>query len=489
MTYSTFLSKGKLDVLIAGSVQQTNTNTATTVGIGFTSDLLLKNLSSAAMTFGSNGEGEYKYAALFGRITYNWENKYLLNLSARRDGSSRFGEGKQYGNFSSVGVGWIFKEESLFKCKALSFISFGKLRGSYGITGNDGVGDYGYLTRWSGDGTQPYQGTSVLRPLQHANPTFHWSVNKKMEGGIDLGFFDNRINVSVSYYRNRCGDQLVSFPTPNLSGFTSVVANWPALVQNSGWEFIASATVITRRNFRWTINFNTAINRNKLISYPNFELSPYTYFYQVGQPLNMARLLHYTGVDPVTGEYTFEDKNHDGTISTFNSIKDQGDTYFQNLNPKFMGGLGMDFTYKAFQLNLFFNIKDQVGTNALMQLASPAGLIGNQPVSLIGKEWQKTGDAATVAKFTTQSANSNYFFGLSDGLYTNASFIRLSNLAFSYNLPASWIKKLGLQACSLYLHANNIFVITKYKGTDPETQNFGGLPPVKIIVCGVNLNF
>jgi len=121
-----------------------------------------------------------------------------------------------------LGAAWIFTEEAWLK-NHLGILSFGKLRVNYGLTGSDAVGDYQYLTRWSGDGLQPYGGISSIAPTQHANPNFHWSTNKKLELGLDLAFLKDRININMAYYRNRIGDQLVSFPTPYLSGFISVM--------------------------------------------------------------------------------------------------------------------------------------------------------------------------------------------------------------------------------------------------------------------------
>jgi len=127
------------------------------------------------------------------------------------------------------------------------------LRGSYGTTGSDAIGDYKYLTRYSSQNTNIYAGIQPLIPTQHANPDYQWQVNKKLEVAIDLGFLKDRINVEVAYYRNRCGNQLIQFPTPAFTGFTNVAANSPALVQNDGWEFSAAAKVVNTRTFSWSV--------------------------------------------------------------------------------------------------------------------------------------------------------------------------------------------------------------------------------------------
>jgi TonB-linked SusC/RagA family outer membrane protein len=488
LTYDAHLSKGKISILAGGALQETNTDGLSVTGSGYTNDALLRTISNAVEDFASDNYGEYRYAALFGRITYNWENEYILNFNARRDGSSRFGPGSQFGNFGSVGAAWIFTQENVIKDR-FPFISFGKLRGSYGTTGSDAVGDYEYLTRWgSGEAGNPYDSIQALAPLQAANPNYHWQVNKKLEGSIDLGFLKDAINVNLVWYRNRCGNQLIAFPTPAFTGFTSVTANSPALVQNVGWEITANARLINTSDFIWTISFNTAINRNKLVAYPDLAESPYLGIYTIGKPLNMVYLLHYTGVDPQTGQYSFEDKNHDGEIS-YRSGHLNDDSYIYSLTPKFFGGVGMNFSYKTLQLSLFFNVKDQIGKNALATGLYP-GKLQNQPTSILGHEWKNPGDIASEARFTTSpNRNDIYYADYSDGAYTDASFIRLSNLSLSYRLPDSFNKKVGVQGCSLFFHTNNLFVITRYKGVDPETQNFGGMPPVKLLVGGVSFNF
>jgi TonB-linked SusC/RagA family outer membrane protein len=486
LSYDTYIGSGRISMLAGGALQQTNTDGLTVGGGGYTNDALLRTITNAVYVTASDNYGEYRYAALFGRLTYNWENKYIFNLNARRDGSSKFGPDKQYGNFGSIGAAWVFTEEKGIKA-FLPFLSFGKLKGSYGTTGSDAVGEYKYLTRWASVG-HPYDSVQGLTPLQAANPNYQWQVNKKLEGSIDLGFLKDALNINISWYRNRCGNQLIAFPLPAFTGFTSVTANSPALVQNIGWEFTASAKLINSKNFGLTINFNTAISRNKLVAYPNLAQSPYLGIYAIGQPLNMSYLLHYTGVDPQTGQYTFEDKNHDGQINS-NPGHPGDDSYIYPLTPKFFGGIGMNFSYKTLQLSLFFNVKKQIGQNALATGLDP-GTLQNQPLGILGREWRKPGDITTEARFTTSPGiTDSYYTGFSDGAYTDASFIRLSNLSLAYGLPDRFSKKAGMQNCSLFFHTNNLLLITKYKGIDPETQNFGGLPPAKTLVGGLSFNF
>lgn len=484
--YSSIIGRGKLSALIGTTFQSNATEGRSVTGSGYTSDLLINTISNAPNKNANDFYGQYRYSAFFGRVTYNLLNRYIVNLSARRDGSSRFGEKKQFGNFGAIGAAWIFSEESFVK-KNISFLSFGKIRGSYGTTGSDAVGDYRYLTRWSSTGVQAYGGVSSLLPLQHANDQYHWSTNKKLEAALEIGLLQDRLTFSSAWYRNRCNDQLVSFPIAGYTGFGFVTANSPANVQNTGWEFSLGWKVIDNKNVRWSVSFNTGINRNKLLSYPNIEQSPYSGLYVVGQPLNIVKLLRSTGVDPQTGLYTFEDKNKDGSIKVaFDSTDDR---YVFDANPKFVGGIGSNLEVKGVQISLFLNVFKQKGVNSLYAVGITPGTMYNMPTYVFDNRWRKPGDNSAIAKFTTVGDPSYANFQSSDAAYTDASYIRLSNISISYSLPQSFVKRAKLQGLRLYLNAQNLLTITNYKGLDPETQNFGSMPPAKIITAGINFNF
>jgi TonB-linked SusC/RagA family outer membrane protein len=490
LTYNSWIAKGKVEILVGASLSRNNTEAITVFGSGYTSDILINNLTSAPAYSAGDYYGEYKYFGTFGRVTYNWENRYILNLNARRDGSSRFGAGKQFGNFGSIGAAWIASEERWVRSVLPSFVSFVKMRGSYGTTGSDGIPNYSYLSQYVSYGSS-YNNQTAVSPSINPNPNFRWQSNRKLEAALNLGFVKDKVNIQVAWYRDRCGNQLVAFPTPYFTGFNSVIENSPALVQNVGWEFTVSANLIKTKKFNWNVTFNTSFNQNKLVAYPNFSQSPYTQTLKIGEPLNMQYALHYIGVDPETGQYSFLDRNHDGYINYTPGYPQLGDdSYIVHLAPKFFGGLGLNMSYGSFNINLFFNIKDQIGKNAFMNLQTPAGNLSiNAPAAIFGKQWQRPGDNASVAKFVTNDPQAWSNFLVSDGGYTDASFIRMSNLSVSYSIPFFHLGKDGVQSCNVFLNANNLFIITKYKGIDPETQNFGSLPPTRIIVAGISLNF
>lgn len=499
LDYQKWIGRGQLQVMAGVSEESTVTDANTEYGLGYTNDDLMRSIVSAATVLPYENYAEDKYVAAYGRVNYNWAGKYILNGNVRRDGSSRFGPGDQFGNFGDVGVAWIASEERWLKRLLPTAFSLVKFRGSYGITGSDQVGDYQYLSQWestypSGGAALSYGGISPLVPQHAVNQDYHWQSTKKLEAALELGFLKDRITLNVVYYRDRCDNQLTQYPTAVFTGFGSVEANWPASTQNSGLELTATGRIINTSKFSWTAAFNMAADRNILLSYPNLSQSPYAALYKVGQSVNTVYLLHYTGVDPLTGQYSFEDFHHNGNVLINYSAAPgtQGDDRCVSidLTPKFTGGMSNEFTYKNCTLSFFLYFKKQMAQNALYStIGNGIGSMSNQPTAILNHIWQKPGDNALYAKVSTESTEGDGFFGISDRAYTDASFIRLQNVAFSYGLPAGIVKKAGMEGCRLFINAQNLFVITRYKGIDPEIQNFGGMPPVKVITGGISLNF
>lgn len=484
-----FISKGKLTALVGGTVQTNETEGFLNNGTNYTNDLLLNSINNAPNKGYAVNNAEYKYTGVFGRVNYNWMNKYIINLNARRDGSSRFGPGRRFGNFGSIGAAWIISEEKLIK--QIPFISFGKLRASYGLTGSDQILDYQYLSRWnfgSGIGlTGVYNTLIPLYPAGFSDSLLQWEVNKKLEASISLGILKDRISFEVSWYQNICGNQLVSFPTPSFAGFISVTSNTPAKVKNSGLEIIAGGKFIERKNLGWSIKATFSMNRNKLVSYPNISQSPFSNSLVIGKPLNIQRVLHFTGIDPQNGSFTFEDLNHDGNVNVI-ATSSNDDRYPIVLNPKFDGGFTNSFRYRNLSFDLLFYYRNQLGRNFLVSSTQP-GIISNQSVQIVNR-WQKPGDIATIGKYSTRGSTDRlYYYNYSDSRITDASFIRLQNISISYFFSENIRKKLGASNLKIYIQAENLLVFTNYKGIDPEVQTVGAMPRPKIVTAGLLCNF
>lgn len=474
--------KTKLNALIGGTFQNQKAEQLISRGRSFTSNSLIFDLASAAtISILNNQTSQYKYQAFFGRLNWNWDSKYILNLTARRDGSSRFGPGKQFAVFGAVGAAWLFAKED-FIAHNFFAMSFGKLRASYGTTGNDQIGDYQFINTYSSTGNS-YQGTVGLQPSRLFNPNYGWETNKKLEIALETGWLQDRIFFSWAWYSNRSSNQLVGIPLPATTGFPSLQANLDATVQNTGIEMTLSTTNIQKKNFSWTSNFNLTVPKNKLIAFPGLESSTYANKYVIGKSITIQKLYNSTGVDPQTGIYSFEDVNGDNRLSfsdDAHSIRD--------FMPKFFGGLQNHLEYKGWQLDFTFQFVKQQNFN-WVYIAGLPGVAINQPVYAL-ENWQNPGDHSLYQKYSSGNnydvVDAYYNYIASNAAVSDASYIRLKNLALSYTLAPHWIK--GLK-CKIYLQGQNLLLFSPYKGADPEFRAAGYLPPLKVINMGMQFHF
>src|SRR5690606_32425633 len=356
----------------------------------------------------------------------------------RRDGSSRFGSGKQFENFGAVGLAWIFSEEGGIK-KAIPFLNFGKLRGSYGTTGNDQIPDYGFYNSY-----QTYLGGLISTGL--TNPDYAWEVNKKLEAALELGFFKDRIHMETSWYRNRSSNQLVNYPLSTVTGFPSIVANLPAVIQNTGWEVVLTTQNIRRPNFNWETGFNISFPENKLVEFPNIEQSSYANNYSVGHSLNIVKLYRYTGIDPETGLYQVADVNADGLYNIDDKV------VIQDRNRDYYGGLMNRLRYKDLQLSFLIEFVKQPGiSNTFLDNLFPPGFGlpftgGNVSSNVLGR-WQNAGDDTDFQRYTQSFLNYTGFANARNSGFAyndDPSFIRLKTISLSYSVPSKFIEESGL---------------------------------------------
>lgn len=487
LTYKRVIGKGTFDALIGTTVTEQNNNGLSLTGSGYTTDAALPDIRSASTVKVNNSIiSEYRYNALFGRLNYIWKNKYIVNLTARRDGSSRFGSANQFHNFWSVGGAWIFTEEKLFN-DMLPWLSFGKLRGSYGTTGNDQIGEYGYLNLYSPTtAAVPYQNATGLSVNGFTNPFLQWEETKKLQVGIDLGFIKDRIIFSGSYVRNRSSNQLMGYQLPIITGFTYITANFPATLQNEEWQFTLSTKNIRNNNLNWSSNFNLTVPKNELVSFPGLEQSGYSSSYIIGQPTSITKIFHLIGVDPATGVYQFASSHGQPTS---NPAPGTDNTIIVNTLPKFYGGIGNNIIYKQISLDFFFQFVKQSGFFA-GSLDNNGRQLANQPVEVL-TAWQTPGDNSSIQRF---NSNNSLFSqanaaAQSDAAFTDASYVRLKNISLNWAMPDNLTKKMHLQNASLYLQGQNVLTITKYQGLDPETQSLSVVPPLKVLTLGIKIGF
>jgi TonB-linked SusC/RagA family outer membrane protein len=491
LNYKSKIWKGNLDLLAGGSWQYNKANTPYSIGgSGFASDDFLTNIASARTISITNSSQEYKYVSVFGRANYNLSGKYILNVSFRRDGSSKFGADSRFGNFGAGGAAWIFSEEKLVKDN-LPWLSFGKLRGSYGIVGSDAIGNYGYLDSYASS-SYVYNGVTGFQPTRLANSSYQWESTRKIEVGLELGFLKDRLSLTSSYYRNRTSNQLLQEPLSAQSGFSAFQSNLPALVQNSGLEFQLNSTNIRNKDFSWTSSFNISKNRNKLVAFPGLEKAAnYAAQYIVGNPISSFYVYQYTGIDAATGLPSFRDYNNNGTITSGLAATGVGDrVYAGTAYPDYFGGLTNSMTYKGLTLDFTFQFVKQKGRSLLASSFYPPGMPYNLAASVVD-DYLALGSAAQLVTASARGVGRNAYLAYtnysgSDANIVDASFIRMKNVSLSYNLPAKWVPQ--IKNVRLYLQGQNLFTITGYEGFDPESQGVV-TPPLRSIVAGLQCTF
>lgn len=478
ISYKKNIFNGETEILAGATFQQQESTSLYQYARGFSSNSLIYNLAAANnILILGNDENQYKYQAFFGRINYNWKKRYILNLTGRRDGSSRFGPGKQFAIFGAVGAAWLFSNENFLKNS--SWLSFGKLRASYGSTGNDQIGDYQYLNTYSSSGVS-YSGVIGLQPSRLFNPDFAWEINKKLEAALELGFLKDRITLWASFYQNRSSNQLVGVPLPGTAGFPTLQANLAAAVENKGFELTFQTINFNTENFKWSTSFNFTAARNELLRFPNLESSPYSQKYRIGSPLNIYLMYKLKGVNPQTGIYEYEDLNNDGQITY-----PEDRQYAADLNPKYFGGIQNQLEYKNWKLDFLFQFVKQ--QNQIYPMGAAGDMSNKQ--QRITSSWQNPGDFSQYQIFTTGQNSAavmgQFYYYDSDATLVDASFVRLKNISVSYKLPLI----LKETSCTIMLQAQNLLTFTNYKDGDPEFITYGYLPPLKVISAAVQLTF
>lgn len=481
INYNLLIGKGTFNAVLGQTITSNISETQGIVAYGFRDDALIRSLRAASYYTAGNTSAEYKYLAFFGRLSYNFDNRYLLNISLRRDGSSRFGPRKKFANFGSLGVGWIFTEEDFFRNK-VPIISYGKIRASYGTTGNDQIGNYQYLDRYEPLDVS-YQGIKSIQSVGLFNADFAWELTKKMEVGVELGFLKDRILLTNSFYLNSSTNQLIGYPLPSFVGAGSIVGNLPAKIQNSGFEFVLSSKNVQQKNFEWTTTGNISILRNKLASEPGLGVSTYV---KKGESLSKQYYYKVLGVDPLKGTYLFADAQGKPVSSSEAYLSVPVD-----FSPKFFGGIQNSFRVQDFQLDIFMQFVKQQGRYDFGTPFFYPGTRSNQPINVLDR-WQEPDDIASMPRFSRSTTL--YYDGYekalkSDKALSDASFIRIKNVSLSWQMFSKVKEKLHLDNCRIYLQGQNLFTITKYKGLDPETQSLTAIAPLRILTIGIHCIF
>jgi TonB-dependent starch-binding outer membrane protein SusC len=488
LEFSKSIAASKINILIGSTWRENKATNTSQFGSNYSSDLLLGSISGAGVVINNTNHSQYKYAALFGRVNSVFNDKYIINITGRRDGSSRFGPQNRFNNFGAAGLAWIFSQENFFKSK-MPFISYGKLRGSYGTTGNDQLGDYKFLDTW-GSSPTTFQQSAILLPSGLFNPNLAWETNKKLEAALDLGLINDRILFSVAYFKNKSGNQLISYALPSQTGFPNISKNIDAVIQNKGLEFTLTSKIVQSSKLRWSTIVNLTVSRNRLIDFPGLATSSYANSYVIGKPLSVVKAYEFSGVNSSTGIYSIRDIDSNGIYNNLDRVA------LVNIEPVFYGGMQNLIEYNGFEIDIFFEFRKQTGvTNvgAVNTSGVPGVAFKNQP-EVVSNRWRKPGDNAEFQRLTTLTSTPVFLTAanllpFSTGAYGNASYMRCKTLFIAYNLPATVISRMKLEKAKFYFQAQNLFVLTNYNGPDPEIQSFRILPPMKTMSIGIQFTF
>jgi len=480
LNYEKRLNKHQFSALLGASLQEQKSDNLVILGRNFPSDDMLTNIAAAAsITIPSAYESLYRYQAVYARFNYGFNKRYFLNLTGRRDGSSRFGAERRYANFGAVGAAWLFSEENMFKSQ--SWLSLGKFRTSYGVAGNDQIGDYQYYDTYQSTGGS-YGGYSGLVPQRLYNKNFGWELTRKFEAALELGLFKQRLNLTVGYYHNISSNQLIGVPMPATVGFSSIQANLDATVRNRGLEVSLQSTNIQGDNWKWTTGLNFTLPENKLLAFPNLDKSTYANRFEIGKSTSLVKLYQYTGIDPVTSLYTFYDANKDGIINTADRV------ISKEIKEYWYGGLQNSVQYKNWSLDVLLQFISQSQYN-IYSMYGNIGYMANMP-AVFTDYWTPDNHDAQFQKpsagYSTAAATASSLFNNSDATVSDMFTVRVKNATLSYTIPSA---EKGRLRAKVFFSGQNLFVFSNYKEGNPEFTLAGYSSPLRVLSFGFSLTY
>lgn len=433
---------------------------------------------------------DYAFVSQFSSAAINMADKYILSGSFRRDGSSRFGANNRYGNFWSIGGSWNIDREKFIE--QLDFVSQLKLRASYGVNGNAGIGNYDWYQLYAYAAN--YNALPGSAPSTVGDSSLTWELNKPFNVGVDIGVLQNRIQLSVDYYSRRSEDLLLEMPLSFTTGFSRVLRNVGAM-KNYGVEMTLHATAVQLKDLQWDIDLNYARNKNKILSLPggNDIVTNSIFLLREGGSIQSFYLREYAGVDDSNGDpLWYKDASHAETTNAYSSATR---SVAGTALPKFFSSFTNTLRYKNFTLDaqLYYSfgnmISDQYGSFYM-----GAGSQGSfNKVARIMNRWTKAGQVTDVPKYIYN--NSKGFQNPSTFYLNKGDFIRLRNVQLGYRLPASVLSKAKLSGVLVYVRGTNLFTWVDDKNLpfDPEqgtnsVTNLHVFMP-RTISVGLNLAF
>ncbi|HET7733985.1 MAG TPA: TonB-dependent receptor [Paludibacter sp.] len=495
----TFGAKHAFDVLVGNTQQHSRTETFIAGASNFVSDAFTYNNigSGTVVSIPASASSEWTLQSYLARINYGYDERYLLTLTARADGSSRFGKNNKWGTFPSAAFAWNASNEKFLK--GLKQISSLKFRLSAGLTGNQEIDPYKSLARLS---NYQYSFANSLvngfATSSFANDNLTWEKTAQYDLGVDLALFADRIQLTSDVYYKKTSDLLLEVPVPYSSSLSSAFQNL-GVVQNKGIE-VGLKTLNLTGKFEWTTNFIFSVNQNKVLSLgtadyffvtdPASTTTLPTQIIKVGESVGSFYMYQADGVDAATGNQKYKDLNDDGKIT-----QDADRTIVGSTQPKFLASITNTFCYKNFDLSIFLNSsygnKIFNWTRANLELGT--GYTG--AVATLLNRWTATNTNTDMHK-----AIENPAVTISDRFVEDGSYLRLKNISLGYTFPKKLISKVKIKAARVYVSGSNLLTWTNYTGYDPEVntngQNSissgmdrGAYPTAKTVLGGVSITF
>jgi len=468
-TYSrTFANAHDVEVTSGINYQNSTRDVVFTQGERFPNDAFQQIDSAADITDGGGLESRFRFLAYFARANYKFNDRYLLSLSSRVEGSSRFGSNNRFGVFPAASAGWILSEEDFLQD---SFLSLLKVRASYGLTGNAQIDNFQPLGLF---GAARYSGISGIRPSQLANEDLKWEQTSQLNIGVDFGFLDDRFSGSIDVYQKNTRDLLLGVNVPGTTGFSTQIRN-VGQMKNQGIEFAITSNNIVTRDFDWTTRVNFGANRNEVTDLGGQVIEGGIINRAIeGEPLGVFFGLEYAGVDPANGDalYFVNEQDENGDIvdaeATTNNPNEANRVVLGSPLPDFTGGINNSIRYRNFDASVFFQfvygneIYDGGG-----RFKSANGIFFDNQTADQLDAWQEPGDVTDVpqARLFVNNGQED-----SDRYLYDGSYIRLRTATLGYTLPGSMSNRLRIDRLRVYLTGNNLLTFTDYKWWDPEVN-------------------
>ncbi len=501
----TFADVHDLGIVVGMSYEENDIRTATVAGTGFVSDASINVISAAEKTITTSGATASSLVGYFARANYAFADKYILEGSLRRDGSSRFGADNQFGTFFAVAAGWNISEEAFLENS--TWINNLKLRGSYGTAGNDRIGNFSSLALFAGGTAGQYNNQPGLVPETIGNSELKWERSKSFDIGIAGALFENRIQFSLDYYRKNT-DDLILFVPLSVAATTgdNAAARNVGEIQNRGLDISLTTDNIRGKDFQWTTSINVGINENEVLSLPGASLDDEGREFVagsasqraiVGESVNTFYLIRYKGVNPETGDAEWLDA--DGNATTTPTASDR--VIAGNANPDFVGGITNIFRYKNFDLNVLanFSVGNDIYIDGLRFTDNAASGSFNNRRALLDV-WEQPGDNAYVPAFDSPTFST--FAQRSTLQLRDGSFLRLKNVTLGYTFPGKVFGQSEFfESVRIYGTATNLLTLKgdDLTGIDPEVtdtstalgqgETFFTPPQSKAFVFGATFKF